>query len=246
MMYRIDFVDLSHWDVDPIDFALAKKAGCLGVIFKVTEDDNCVDPTYTSRKAAARRAGLLTGGYHFLRPGNMAAQAAWFLGNGQFDDADRIAIDHEDDSVSLDDLKAFIEALQALGVTRKMALYSGFLIKEQLDPDPGDPLLADLDLWLAQYSSSPSWPSVTWPTVWAQQFTDGVSGPRPHHVPGIPGDSAGAIDINMGTVSRDELVASWSGGDAQPAPEPTPEPETQTITITIKAPAGTSIVVNAG
>jgi GH25 family lysozyme M1 (1,4-beta-N-acetylmuramidase) len=61
---------------------------------------NYVDPTYKSRKHASRKAGLLTGGYHFLRPGNMARQASWLLSNAAFDELDRVCIDHEDEGVS--------------------------------------------------------------------------------------------------------------------------------------------------
>src|SRR5262249_10827134 len=157
---------------------------------KITENDNYVDPTYKSRRQAARAAGLLTGGYHFLRPGNMARQASWFLSNAAFDELDRVCIDHEDEGVSLDDLKAFAQALRDQGVTNRIALYSGFLIKEQA-PNKPDAELALLDLWLAQYSSSPTWPTAIWPTFWAWQFTDGKAGPQPHSVAGIPGDSEG-------------------------------------------------------
>jgi hypothetical protein len=51
---RIDFVDLTHWDEDPINFNAAKADGCLGVIFKVTESDNYADPT--TNRASKRRA----------------------------------------------------------------------------------------------------------------------------------------------------------------------------------------------
>jgi GH25 family lysozyme M1 (1,4-beta-N-acetylmuramidase) len=133
---RIDFVDLPHWDEDPIDFDAAAADGCLGAIFKVTENDDYVDPTYKSRRQAAGKAGLLTGGYHFLRPGNMERQVSWFLSNAAFDDLDRVCIDHEDEGVSLDDLKAFAQALRDQGVTNRIALYSGFLIKEQAPNKP--------------------------------------------------------------------------------------------------------------
>src|SRR5215471_12132865 len=71
-------IDLSHWNTVK-DFAAVKAAGIVGVIHKCTEGDGYADPTYDNRADAARAAGLLWGAYHFLRPGDMAAQARYFV-----------------------------------------------------------------------------------------------------------------------------------------------------------------------
>jgi hypothetical protein len=126
------------------------------------------------------------------------------LSNAAFYELDRVCIDHEDEGVSLNDLKAFAQALCDQGVTNRIALYSGFLIKEQA-PNKPDAELALLDLWLAEYSSNPTWPTAIWSTFWAWQFTDGKAGPQPRSVAGIPGDSEGAIDINQRGGTRHEL-----------------------------------------
>src|SRR5262245_2377 len=96
-------IDISHWN--PVDsFVEAKADGVIGVIHKVTESTNYVDPTYNGNKEAAKAAGLLWGAYHFLRPGDMKAQAQYFISKiGE--PIDLYAADHEDAGVSLNDLK---------------------------------------------------------------------------------------------------------------------------------------------
>jgi lysozyme len=235
---RSDFLDLSHWDVDPLDWDLMQVDGVKAIIFKVTESTGYVDPTYKVRKKEARDAGLKTGGYHFMRPGNMKAQVDWFLKNADFDGEDRACIDHEDEEVSLDDLKEFAAELERR-VGRRVTLYSGHLIKEQV----GTTLcseLKDTDLWLAQYGDKPSWPVATWPKLWAWQFTDGTAGPQPHSVAGVPGDSAGNLDINEFYGNWD----SWSGADkvvAQPGWDPSARGPRKTLVITISVPSGTTL-----
>ena len=216
-------VDISHWQENP-DFEAMREAGVLGVIHKATEGSGNTDANYAPRRPDAEAAGLLWGAYHFLRPGDMVAQARRFVDVAG--DIDLYAADHEDTGVSLDALKTFLREVESL-TGKTPIIYSGHVIKEQVDGC--DPELAKHRLWLAHYDDSPSWPKDTWPTWWLWQYTD------QGHVPGI----AGYVDCNRYQGSEDELVAEWTGeAEAIPARE---------VTITIKITArGADVTVVKG
>jgi hypothetical protein len=90
---------------------------------------------------------------------------------------------------------------------RRAALYSGFLIKQQLH-DRQDEFLKQHRLWLAHFSSNPKWPP-NWEAPWIIQFTGDGIGPGPHHVPGI--HIEGGIDLNHFGRTPAELRAEWAG-----------------------------------
>ena len=77
---RVLLVDLSNNNAGPIDWHRLKRSGVFGVWLKVSEGQSFTDETFRPRAAAARRAGLHVGGYHFARPepGTAAAQAIHF------------------------------------------------------------------------------------------------------------------------------------------------------------------------
>jgi lysozyme len=154
-------IDISHWN-EGLDFAELKRAGIVGVIHKATEDTGYVDPTYAPRRVEAEQAGLLWGAYHFLRPGSMQAQAEHFVSAVGNADGVLLAADHEDSGVSLEDLRLFLGTVWSLTAQRAV-VYSGHVIKGQLGDDT-DTYLAEHRLWLAHYSSTPTWPTATWPS----------------------------------------------------------------------------------
>lgn len=166
---KTSVIDLSHHN-DVQSFDALKELGIFGVIHKVSEDTNYTDPTYDTRRQMAADAGLLWGGYHFLRPGDLVAQADWFINAAKPDAHTLLAADHEDTAVSLDDLKAFLLRVEER-TGQKAAIYSGHVLKEQVG-DTHDAMLAEHRLWLAQYSTTPSWPSNTWESWWLWQFSD--------------------------------------------------------------------------
>src|SRR5262245_30342994 len=221
-------IDLSHWnpsDGSAIDWDKVLASGIVGVIHKATEGSSYVDDTCFERANDARDAGLLWGAYHFLRPGNMSQQAEHFVST--VGDIDLYAADHEDSGVSLDDLKDFLKAVDDL-TGKTCVVYSGHVIKEQVGSS-SDPFLADHPLWLAQYSSSPSWPKAIWPKWWIWQHTDQGS------CPGIKG----ATDLNYYDGSPDELAADWMGEEVPP---PAPEVAEVTIKITSSGPVTVKVV----
>jgi lysozyme len=91
-------------------------------------------------------------------------------------------------------------------VGRKAVLYSGSLIKEQLN-DRIDSYLAEHRLWLAQYGPRPVTPR-NWQSAWLWQFTGDGVGPKPHSIPGIVDTG---IDINHFDGDAVKLASEWSG-----------------------------------
>ena len=91
-------------------------------------------------------------------------------------------------------------------------IYSGDLLKEQLGDRPNSEL-SQYRLWLAEYTSStPSWPTATFPQWWLWQYTEHGE------CDGIPGDSEGNLDLNKYTGTEQQLISEWSEeGSARPA-----------------------------
>jgi lysozyme len=190
-------IDLSHHNPDP-DWAAVKAAGVLGVIHKATEGAGYADPDRRPRLAAAYRAGLLIATYHFMRPGDMAAQVAFYLKTIDAAKGERVILDYEDPKIPVSDLRDAVQAIWDARPDLQITVYSGNLIKEQLG-NASDPLLAKTSLWIAQYNNSgPRWPTQVWPNWSLWQWTDSET------VPGI----SRPVDGNKWNGTADSL-ARW-------------------------------------
>ena len=198
-------VDLSHYDDVQDAFKGAVTFGIKGAINKVTEGYGGHDASFVWRRKPAADAGLLYGAYHFLRPGRIAQQAEWFLDNVGDTTNLLLALDHEDPSVPLSDAQLWMQAVHAK-VGRWPVLYSGFLVKEQLDAVT-NPFWSQVRLWLAQYSNRPTWPR-EWAAPWLWQYSSDGSGPSPHGVPGI--SPLTKLDMNSFQGSDAELAQQWA------------------------------------
>jgi lysozyme len=234
-MLKPGFIDISHHQVIPESLVAAKQSGILGVIHKATEGKSYVDDKYAARKHLAADAGMLFGAYHFLRPGDMEDQAAFFVETAGLDPAMLYAADHEDARVSLGELKGFLAAVNdIIGRPNGCVIYSGHVLKEQLGTKP-DAFITAHRLWLAQYSSSPSLPA-GFTGFWGWQYTDKGT------VPGINPPT----DLNAYDGTADELAAEWSGSGVAPVP-PEPAPDGLVIAgpaqLTITIPAGANVTV---
>lgn len=222
-------LDLSHHNTVS-SWVDVKLAGIVGIIHKATEGSSVVDPNYVAAKKSARNTGLLWGAYHFMRPGNMIGQAEFFVNKADVGPEDILVADHEDDKVSLDDLKVFLGEVFRL-TNRRPVLYSGNVIKEQVGTGK-DSFLSQHKLWIAQYSSlGPKWPMQIWSEYWLWQYSDGNFGPEPQGCPGVSGE----VDTNSAP-DKDSLVRSWRGVEG-------PVVGPSVVEITIKAPLGVSVVV---
>ena len=102
------------------------------IIHKATEAIGFVDNMYAIRRDDAMDAGLLWGAYHFLRPVSIPAQVDFFLRIAAPDNMTLLALDHEDERVPLINAKEFLLRVED-AVGRRAVLYSGSLIKDQLD-----------------------------------------------------------------------------------------------------------------
>jgi lysozyme len=211
MTQRLDVVDVSHYNTveswDPV-----KAAGVVGVIFKATEGTNYEDPTCKPQFAAALKAGLACCTYHFLHHGNVSQQMSFYWNTIQPQVGERMVIDYEDASCTLDDLHAAVTWLmsksQDTNKDIQITVYSGNLLKEQLGGSYDSLLALNTDLWLAQYTSgTPSWPKGTYPIYTLWQYSESGS------VPGLKGD----VDTNTFNGSPENCV-KWIGPAEQPAP----------------------------
>lgn len=228
-------VDLSHWDPAE-DYAKVRAAGIVGVIYKATDDVSYNDPTYRQQRQAAKAVGLRWGSYHFAHPGSVQAQVDNYLRFAQPEPDEIFCLDWEaasEGTMSSVEAYEWIDKVEtALGRPRQCLIYSGNVAKEKLGNVPV-PFFGQRRLWLAHYSSTPSW-QASWDTYWLWQFTDGQVGPTPHSIPGV-----GPCDINSFQGTPQQLRDEWAAG----IPAPAPTPERLTVTVTIKAPEGVEVVV---
>jgi lysozyme len=166
-------IDISHWQPTP-DFAEVKLGGTIGVILKATEGTSYQDPTLYERASAAKKVGLLTSTYHFMRPGAIYQQMEWYLNVVDPVYGERLCLDHEDSGVSLADLCDAVDYLLSERPDLQVTIYSGHVIKEQLGNAYNDYLAKNTSLWIAHYTSAsePIWPSKTWPQWSLWQHTD--------------------------------------------------------------------------
>ncbi|GAA3130809.1 glycoside hydrolase family 25 protein [Streptomyces echinatus] len=87
MLHGIDVsaYQSSSYDTDGLSFAFVK----------ATEGHSYVNPRLTAQTKTARDAGLVVGFYHFLWPGNLTAQADYFLRHAPDRPGDVLAVDWE-------------------------------------------------------------------------------------------------------------------------------------------------------
>lgn len=229
-------VDLSHHDPAD-DYDAVKRDGIVGVIYKASEGQTYTDPTYVQQQRAAKSAGLLFGSYHFADASNVHGQIDNYLRFACPDGDELFCLDWEDNPtgngmMSLADVKTWIEEVErALNRPGECVVYSGNTAKDQLG-DTVDTFLGSHRLWLAQYSSTPSWQK-SWDSYFLWQFTDGEYGAMPHSIDGV-----GPCDINSyddGT--PEQLRAEWATGAVRP-PTPEPAPDQPVINVLINAPPG--------
>lgn len=124
-----------------------------------------------SQAQAARKAGLVVGFYHFLRAGNVQAQAAYFVEKAASQEYDLLACDWETGpdgkAPSCAEKDAFIREVQRLrGSTHRVLLYCNrdFWLNRDTTSFAGD------GLWIAEYNGKPGKPSITAPWL-IHQYT---------------------------------------------------------------------------
>lgn len=203
-------IDISHHN-DVESFAQAKAAGVLGIIHKASQGRAMIDGQYARRRQAALAAGLLWGAYHFNTGEDPAAQVDHFFQAARPDEHTLMALDFEDNpgsNMSADQARRFLQIADAkLG--RKLMIYGGNRVKELIPHK--DAFFASHRLWLCQYAATYKLPAA-WSECWLWQYAADGSGPKPHTVPGIPGN----IDCNTTDRTPEQLAAEWAGEPLAP------------------------------
>jgi hypothetical protein len=124
---------------------------------KATEGTGYVNPRMVSQASHARRAGLVVGFYHFLRPGDMKGQARYFVEKAASLEGDPLWADWEDPGVSCHDKDTFIrEVIRLRGDTHRVGLYcnTNYWTTRDSSSYCGDAL------WIATYNGRPGHPGI--------------------------------------------------------------------------------------
>jgi lysozyme len=227
-------IDISHWQGFP-DFETVADQGVVACIMKATEGTGYIDPNRAINFINATAAGIACCTYHWIKPGNATAQMRFYLDTVDPVPGERMVIDYEEDGCTLDDLKEAVAVLIADPRDLQITVYSGHLLKEQLNGGHDAFLAENTDLWLAQYTSgNPSWSTGTYEhwTLW-QYSESGV-------VAGIEDTN---VDLNRFDGSDAELV-KWISPAGTPARRPRPEPG-ETVSADIVSPESVAVRLTA-
>jgi lysozyme len=235
-------VDISHYQ-QGIDFAALKAGGTLAVIMKCTEGWSVYDKSFENNQDACEVADLAWCSYHYLHHGKILEQMQWWVDHLGPRYGERMCIDYEHEGCTLDDLHEAVAYLREFSLQNdknlQITVYSGHLLKEQLNGYHDDVLADYTSLWLAQYTTgSPSWPGGTYKTWSLWQYTDQAS------VSGYDG----FVDGNRFNGS-DEQLLRWIGPTAV-AETPAPQASEMTMRlsssspVTIRIEIGDNVTVN--
>ncbi|MFF8907646.1 glycoside hydrolase family 25 protein [Streptomyces olivaceoviridis] len=121
------------------------------VFIKATEGRSYVNPRLAAQTKHARDAGLVVGFYHFLWPGNLTAQAEYFLSHAPDRRGDLLAVDWETTGdgthASNAEKDRFIRKLKELRPDNRVVLYCNrhFWLNIDSTSYAGD------GLWIADY-----------------------------------------------------------------------------------------------
>jgi GH25 family lysozyme M1 (1,4-beta-N-acetylmuramidase) len=143
MLHGIDVsaYQSSSYATDGLSFAFVK----------ATEGRSYVNPRLAAQAKTAREAGLVVGFYHFLWPGNLDAQAEYFVQHAPERAGDILAVDWETTSsgthASNAEKDRFIRKVKALRPNNRVLLYCNRDFWLNID----DTSYAGDGLWIADY-----------------------------------------------------------------------------------------------
>lgn len=178
-------------------------AGLGFVVVKATEGTNYINPQHAAQVAHGRSTGLVPAHYHFVRPGNMKAQADYFLLHAAPQPGDVLAFDWEDAGVSGADKDGWLKYVEAKVPHCRVLLYCNLDFWKNRDHSG---YVAD-GLWIADPSSPAGHPNVTHAWVMHQY------------------SSAGGIDRDVANFPNEAALKAWANKGAKPpAPKPVPKP----------------------
>ncbi|MEU8958102.1 glycoside hydrolase family 25 protein [Streptomyces sp. NPDC048518] len=134
----------STFDTDGLSF----------VFIKATEGRSYINPKLSAQTKLARDGGCVVGFYHFLWPGNITAQAEYFVGKAPEKAGDLLAVDWETTGdgtrASNAEKDRFIREVKRLRPHNKVLLYCNrdFWLNRDTTSYAGD------GLWIADYVSA--------------------------------------------------------------------------------------------
>lgn len=153
------------------------------VFVKATESTTYISPDQGSQAAAARAAGAVVGFYAFLHPGDIAAQAQYFVANCDSEPGDILACDWETTDngtyASCAEKDAFLAAVKSLRPDHRVVLYCNRSFWESIDTTSN---CAD-GLWIATAGLPAGQPGIQHPWTF-HQYSD--SGGVDHDVANFP------------------------------------------------------------
>ena len=210
-MPGIEGIDVSHYQnqaggggPNAINWAAVRAAGVKFVFVKISEQTSA-DSFAQQNVARARAAGLLVGGYHFLRnSASGQAQANAFLNTVQFQQGDLLpALDLEVVPGSAAAKTAYVQ--KARSWVSRIAQHYGkppFLYtRRDILVSLGNPSgLQHCPLWLARFGSAPPPLPAGWPSFVIWQFSQSGS------VNGVTGN----VDLDDAAVPFAQLRAQYT------------------------------------
>lgn len=211
MAERIPGIDVARYQGEP-DWNAVREAGYVFSYIKATEGAGYVSPTLDSQLAGARRAGVVTGLYHFARPDTNSpdVDAATFAEQlGRLDSAGQgnlpPCLDMETEAGNLAAwIKGFIDALRSRTGRHEITVYaSSSWFSDKIDPDAW--VDDGVFLWVAHYGPTPGEPGYNTDRVMLHQHSS------EGQVPGIEGNT----DLNVSMVD----LAALTGAAPPPPPE---------------------------
>lgn len=195
-------------DVSGYQSATFSTAGLAFVFVKATEGTGYTNPKMTAQAEHARQAGCVVGFYHFLRPGSMKAQAAYFVAQAASRDGDPLFADWEDPGVTSAEKDQFLaEVTRLRGDTHRVGLYcnQSYWLTREHGGNAGDAL------WIADYVTAGK-PRIKAPWLF-HQHTD-----KP-------------LDTNQGAFADKAALVAWAKKTTTPPVPPVKTPEKETPAV---------------
>ncbi len=145
---------ISGVDVSAYQPSTFSTTGLDFALIKATEGRSYVNPRMNAQAAHARSAGLVVGFYHFLWPGNVDAQARYFVDRCASVEGDVLAVDWETTGegtrATCAEKDAFLKRVKTLRPSHRVILYCNrdFWLNRDTTSYAGD------GLWIADYVSA--------------------------------------------------------------------------------------------
>ena len=194
----VDGIDVSDYQGPTPDLT-----GAQFMLVKATEGSTVVNAEQAAQAAHARAAGLLVGWYHFLWPGNIEAQAQWFVTKCASVVGDSLWIDWETTEAGTHATGAekdqMLAAVKALRPDHRVGLYCDLDFWKTVDTtsDCGD------GLWIADPGSPAGHPAIEHAWTVHQYGT------------------SGGLDRDVADFPTTEAMRAWAA-PAQPQYQPFP------------------------